>query len=164
MKLTEESHSLRQQLSDVLTREIAYARNLAAILTREQCALTTRDAELLDKLVIEKKECVEAIDELDQHCKELMQSRGFTANLEGFEACIQHCDTHGEIAERWTLLKDLLRRCAKQNRTNGSILELNHRAITRLLDTLGTQASRDQLYGAKGQAIDQVTARTLAKA
>ena len=157
-------HDLREQLYDLLDREIEIARDLAAILTREQHALTIRDTESLDKLVEEKKARVEAIDELDVRCKELLQSWGFKSGREGLEACIHHCDRHGKLAERWTLLTERLRHCAQQNRTNGTILELNHRAITRLLDALGTQASHEQLYGPKGQAIENASTHPLARA
>jgi len=157
-------HAAREQLCDLLDREIEYAQDLAAILTREQHALTNRDAASLDKLVEQKKARVEAIDELDARCKELLQSWGFTTDREGLEACLHRCDRHGTLAERWTVLAERLRHCALQNRTNGSLLELNHRAITRLLDALGTQTSHEQLYGPKGQAIENASPRPLARA
>jgi flagellar biosynthesis/type III secretory pathway chaperone len=151
-------------LSDVLEREITCAQALAAILSQEQHALRTRDAASLDRLVEAKKANVDTINELDARCKELLQSCGFSTDREGLEACFHHCDTEGKLVEHWTLLTNLLRGCAEQNRTNGNILEVNHRAITRLLDAMGTQSPQDQLYGPQGQAIDNPAKRPLARA
>ena len=161
--MTVNTLSLQAALSDVIEREITCAQTLATILAQEQHALSTRDAVSLDRLVEGKKASVETINELDLRCKDLLQSSGFSTDRGGLEACIRHCDTAGKLVERWTLLTNLLEGCAEQNRTNGSLLELNHRTITRVLDAMGTQASKDQLYGPQGQAIDNPAKRPLAR-
>ena len=155
---------MQPALLDVLEREISCAQALIEILSQEQHALVTRDALSLDRLVEQKKAHVDTINALDSSCKDLLQSWGYTTDRAGLEASVRNCDTDGKLLARWTLLTKLLRECAEQNRTNGNLLELSHRAITRVLDAMGTQAPRDQFYGPQGQAIDNTSKRPLARA
>ncbi|HSZ07945.1 MAG TPA: flagellar protein FlgN [Steroidobacteraceae bacterium] len=111
----------RRRLEDLLDREIALARSLAATLAAEQLALTGQSPAAVEQNAAEKIRVIQSIEKLEEERRALCASplsAGIAAT----------------VAERWGALMELMARCRTANDVNGHIIHVRRHQIRQLID------------------------------
>jgi flagellar biosynthesis/type III secretory pathway chaperone len=111
----------RRRLEDLLDREIALARSLAATLAAEQIALTGQSPAAVEQNAAEKIRVIESIEKLEEERRALCAaplSAGIAAT----------------VVERWGTLMELMARCRTANDVNGHIIHVRRHQIRQLIE------------------------------
>jgi flagellar biosynthesis/type III secretory pathway chaperone len=111
----------RRRLEDLLDREIALARSLAATLAAEQLALTGQSPAAVEQNAAEKIRVIQSIEKLEEERRALCAS----PLSEGIAAT---------VVERWRALMELMARCRTANDVNGHIIHVRRHQIRQLID------------------------------
>ena len=138
----------RRRLEDVLDREIAVARDLAATLAAERNALTGDSALAVEQQAAAKLQILGNIEELEA------QRRGLCASPDapGLGAT---------VAERWRALMELMAGCRSANDVNGHIIHVRQHQIRELIDIV--RGGPAITYGPQGKTFAKAL-RALARA
>jgi flagellar biosynthesis/type III secretory pathway chaperone len=111
----------RRRLEDLLDREIALARSLAATLAAEQLALTGQSPAAVEQNAGEKIRVLASIEKLEEERRALCASplsAGIAAT----------------VVERWRALMELMAGCRTANEVNGHIIHVRQHQIRQLID------------------------------
>jgi flagellar biosynthesis/type III secretory pathway chaperone len=137
-----------RRLEDLLDREIALARALAATLAAEQLALTGQSAAAVEQNAAEKIRVLESIEKLEEERRALCASplsAGIAAT----------------VAERWRALMELMAGCRTANEVNGHIIHVRQHQIRQLIDIV--RGGPSITYGPQGKTFAKAL-RALARA
>jgi flagellar biosynthesis/type III secretory pathway chaperone len=141
------THDARR-LEDLLDREIALARTLAATLAAEQLALTGQSAAAVEQNAAEKIRVLESIEKLEEERRALCASplsAGIAAT----------------VVERWRALMELMAGCRTANEVNGRIIHVRQHQIRQLIDIV--RGGPSITYGPQGKTFAKAL-RALARA
>lgn len=111
----------RRRLEDLLDREIALARSLAATLAAEQLALTGQSPAAIEQNAAEKIRVLASIEKLEEERRALCASP-LSAGIAV------------TVVERWRALMELMAGCRTANEVNGQIIHVRRHQIRQLLD------------------------------
>jgi flagellar biosynthesis/type III secretory pathway chaperone len=137
-----------RRLEDLLDREIALARTLAATLAAEQLALTGQSAASVEQNAAEKIRVLESIEKLEEERRALCASplsAGIAAT----------------VVERWHALMVLMAGCRTANEVNGHIIHVRQHQIRQLIDIV--RGGPSITYGPQGKTFTKAL-RALARA
>jgi flagellar biosynthesis protein FlgN len=137
-----------RRLEDLLDREIALARTLAATLAAEQLALTGQSAAAVEENAEEKIRVLQSIEKLEEERRALCASplsAGIAAT----------------VAERWRALMELMAGCRTANEVNGHIIHVRQHQIRQLIDIV--RGGPSITYGPQGKTFAKAL-RALARA
>jgi flagellar biosynthesis protein FlgN len=137
-----------RRLEDLLDREIALARTLAATLAAEQSALTGESAAAVEQNAAEKIRVLESIEKLEEERRALCASplsAGIAAT----------------VVERWRALMELMAGCRTANEVNGHIIHVRQHQIRQLIDIV--RGGPSITYGPQGKTFAKAL-RALARA
>jgi flagellar biosynthesis/type III secretory pathway chaperone len=137
-----------RRLEDLLDREIALARELAATLAAEQLALTGQSAAAVEQNAAEKIRVLESIEKLEEERRALCASplsAGIAAT----------------VVERWRALMELMAGCRTANELNGHIIHVRQHQIRQLIDIV--RGGPSITYGPQGKTFAKAL-RALARA
>jgi flagellar biosynthesis/type III secretory pathway chaperone len=137
-----------RHLEDLLDREIALARTLAATLAAEQLALTGQSAAAVEQNAAEKIRVLESIEKLEEERRALCASplsAGIAAT----------------VVERWRALMELMAGCRTTNEVNGHIIHVRQHQIRQLIDIV--RGGPSITYGPQGKTFAKAL-RALARA
>jgi flagellar biosynthesis/type III secretory pathway chaperone len=137
-----------RRLEDLLDREIALARALAATLAAEQLALTGQSAAAVEENAAEKIRVLESIEKLEEERRALCASplsAGIAAT----------------VVERWRALMELMAGCRTANEVNGHIIHVRQHQIRQLIDIV--RGGPSITYGPQGKTFAKAL-RALARA
>jgi len=137
-----------RRLEDLLDREIALARDLAATLAAEQLALTGQSAAAVEQNAAEKIRVLESIEKLEEERRALCASplsAGIAAT----------------VVERWRALMELMAGCRIANEVNGHIIHVRQHQIRQLIDIV--RGGPSITYGPQGKTFAKAL-RALARA
>jgi flagellar biosynthesis/type III secretory pathway chaperone len=137
-----------RRLEDLLDREIALARTLAATLAAEQLALTGQSAAAVEQNAAEKIRVLESIEKLEEERRALCASplsAGIAAT----------------VVERWRALMELMAGCRTANEVNGHIIHVRQHQIRQLIDIV--RGGPSITYGPQGKTFAKAL-RALARA
>jgi flagellar biosynthesis/type III secretory pathway chaperone len=137
-----------RHLEDLLDREIALARTLAATLAAEQLALTGQSAAAVEQNAAEKIRVLESIEKLEEERRALCASplsAGIAAT----------------VVERWRALMELMAGCRTSNEVNGHIIHVRQHQIRQLIDIV--RGGPSITYGPQGKTLAKAL-RALARA
>jgi len=137
-----------RRLEDLLDREIALARTLAATLAAEQLALTGQSAAAVEQNAAEKIRVLESIEKLEEERRALCASplsAGIAAT----------------VVERWHALMELMAGCRTANEVNGHIIHVRQHQIRQLIDIV--RGGPSITYGPQGKTFTKAL-RALARA
>lgn len=148
----------RQDLENVLEREIEVASELAAALEAERDALTGSSPELVQRRAAQKAALVAEMERLEIERRRLTAQTGAALPPAGGRAP-QPGDGH--LGARWAVLADILRRCRTVNEVNGFIINVRRSQVGQLLNVL--RGGGSQTYGPQGKP-SAGTLRELARA
>ena len=138
----------RRRLEDVLDREIAVARALAATLAAERSALTGDSPQAVEQQAAQKIEILGTIEKLEAERRGLCAS----PNAPGLGAT---------VAERWRALMELMAGCRTANDVNGHIIHVRQHQIRQLIDIV--RGGPAITYGPQGKTLAKAL-RALARA
>jgi flagellar biosynthesis/type III secretory pathway chaperone len=136
------------RLEDLLDREIALARALAATLAAEQLALTGQSAAAVEQNAAEKIRVLESIEKLEEERRAVCASplsAGIAAT----------------VVERWHALMELMAGCRTANEVNGHIIHVRQHQVRQLIDIV--RGGPSITYGPQGKTFAKAL-RALARA
>jgi flagellar biosynthesis/type III secretory pathway chaperone len=137
----------RRRLEDILDREIAAARTLAATLAAERTALTGETPGAIQEKAAEKVHILGAIERLEA------ERRGLWA--------VPAPEAASTVAERWRTLLELMARCRTDNEINGHIIRVRQHQVAQLIDIV--RGGPAITYGPQGKTFAKAQ-RALARA
>ena len=137
----------RRRLEDVLDREIAAARTLAATLAAERTALTGDTPGSIQAKAAEKVQIFSAIEQLEAERRSLWTVLG--------------SGSAATIAERWRTLMELMQDCRTENEVNGHIIRVRQHQVGQLIDIV--RGGPAITYGPQGKTFAKAQ-RALARA
>jgi|SRR5579859_735930 flagellar biosynthesis/type III secretory pathway chaperone len=138
----------RRRLEDLLDREIALARSLAATLATERLALTGQSPAAVEQSAADKIRVLESIEKLEEERRALCaapQSAGISAT----------------VAERWRDLMELMAGCRTANDVNGHIIHVRRHQVRQLIDIV--RGGPSMTYGPQGKTFAKAL-RAIARA
>jgi len=138
-----------RRLEDLLDREIALARALAATLAAEKLALTGQSAAAVEQNAAEKIRVLESIEKLEEERRALCASP-LSAGLAA------------TVVERWRALMELMAGCRTANEVNGHIIHVRQHQIRQLIDIV-RGGGPSITYGPQGKTFAKAL-RALARA
>jgi|SRR3984957_8036375 len=138
-----------RRLEDLLDREIALARALAATLAAEQLALTGQSAAAVEQNAAEKIRVLESIEKLEGERRAMCPSP-LSAGLAA------------TVVERWSALMELMAGCRTANEVNGHIIHVRQHQIRQLIDIV-RGGGPSITYGPQGKTFAKAL-RALARA
>src|ERR1700719_612139 len=138
-----------RRLEDLLDREIALARALAATLAAEKLALTGQSAAAVEQNAAEKIRVLESIEKLEEERRALCASP-LSAGLAA------------TVVERWRALMELMAGCRTANEVNGHIIHVRQHQICQLIDIV-RGGGPSITYGPQGKTFAKAL-RALARA
>lgn len=147
---------VRTQLAQLAEHQIACARQLLGILSREKDALDARATDIVIGLANEKEHVAAQLEEL------VIEQRQLSELLDGDVPALADNDAASVV--RRDELRELLRACHHQNVVNGSVIELGRRFTEQLLGTIRGTSSQGTLYGPQGKALRLTGAERFSKA
>jgi flagellar biosynthesis/type III secretory pathway chaperone len=152
------SEDARGRLEELLDREIAVARTLAATLDHEREALTGQTAEALKQQAADKMQLLAQLEKLEDERRAL--SRAASQALPGTRLAAPGLPAPG-IAQRWNTLMEIVARCRSSNEVNGYIINTRRGQIQQLLGAV--RGVTLTTYTAQGKTFSHAL-RALAKA
>ena len=138
-----------RRLEDLLDREIALARALAATLAAEKLALTGQSAAAVEQNAAEKIRVLESIEKLEGERRAMCPSP-LSAGLAA------------TVVERWRALMELMAGCRTANEVNGHIIHVRQHQIRQLIDIV-RGGGPSITYGPQGKTFAKAL-RALARA
>jgi flagellar biosynthesis/type III secretory pathway chaperone len=161
------SASAAQQLGTLLQQQTLGASQLLQTLQSESEALVKRDIENIQRLSQQKSEQSEALEQLAQQQRQLLQELGLPYSPQGVNGFINSLTQSlaAQLRKKQQQLQTLLESCQHLNLVNGNIIAANRYSAETALAILRGQCSSDNLvYGAGGQTVTATTSKPLIKA
>ena len=151
---TSTADNRREELVQILQREVECTRNLMQSLKIENEALSEHQTEALEDIIQDKQESIKQLELIGHQRMTLIESitTQSAANDSYFERGdypLNGNDT--QLVGLWKELMVLADQCQKQNRINGSIVELGYKQSNYALDILRGTTAKPELYDNTGQ-------------
>lgn len=137
----------RRRLEDVLDREIAAARSLAATLAAERAALTGDTPGAIQEQAAEKVKILGVIERLEAERRSVW--------------AVPATGAAASVAERWCTLMELMAACRTENEVNGHIVRVRQHQVGQLIDIV--RGGPAITYGPQGKTFAKAQ-RALARA
>lgn len=150
------------ELEDMVNQAIATVNELLKLLASELSALKTRDAQALPRLAKAKHSSIQLLEQIETRRRTLLKSNGYGTDHEGMAQCVEELG-HDALLTKWQGLVKLLDHLQRQNRINGSVVNLTHHFVERSLHILQGREQEGRLYDPSGQKISESQARSIAK-
>ena len=145
-----DASNLEVQLTRLLGEMFNCADELAARLESECAAVKLRDTHAMKRCIDDKHQLVSVLEALETERKSLLKAYGYAIDRQGMEDCLLASGAQDHLAPIWQRLLTLLDHCHQQNRVNGSLLNLSHRAVKNVLNVLQGRLPEDRLYNPEG--------------
>ena len=164
---TSSADSQRAELVQLLQQEVECTRNLMQSLEIENEALSEHRTSALEEIIQDKQESIQQLEIIGNKRMKLIESFSdqTAANDPLFNsstAPINNDDS--QLVGLWKELMLLAERCQKQNRINGSIVELGYKQSTYALDILRGTPSKSDLYDNTGQTTKSSPSKPITRA
>ena len=144
----------RNKLVQLLQQEVECTRNLMQSLQIENEALSQHQTSTLEEVIQDKQESIKQLELISHRRVSLLKSLSTqdAANDSYFDRGdypVNKNDT--QLVSLWKELMLLAEQCQKQNRINGSIVELGYQQSTYALDILRGTPNKSDVYDNTGQ-------------
>lgn len=138
--------------AETLAEELAAARNLVALLKREQNHLVTVDVEGLDGVTEEKSGIVMRMTELALRRHRVLAVAGFDGSETGMQAWMNSANANPDHRQSWTELLEAAQQAKELNRANGVLLTRQMSRNQAALNVLRRTQPGGAIYGPDGQS------------
>lgn len=150
-----------ERLADNIDRSIEYASKLKDILINERIALEEKNTLALSKCAIDKKKCVNQLDDLERKRSMLIAHE----KPPEYGAESSHFDQDGaEFPASWNHFLDIVRACDVLNAGNGAIILTRQSQIQAAISLLRGGTKTADTYNNTGRNADINSVRSLAEA
>lgn len=130
---------------------------LYRVLENEHLALRDNDLSVLEAASNEKHQLSAHIDTLEKHRSQLIVQAGFTADATGMAALVgtleQQYGPVPQLVQRWQALQRLIRKCDRQNRINGLLLERSRHRVAAIVALLQGGGQDNEIYDPHGATV-----------
>jgi len=154
----------QQQLSRLLTAELAAGQQLLGILKEEYKALSSRDPEQITELSEAKLKQLQAFEGQLSQRHRFFVGLGLSTEREALEQLFQAPNCDSAIISQWQELQQLVDSLQQQNEINGGIVALSQRNVAMALDVLTGKNTSTPTYGRSGKTSSGQASSRLAKA
>jgi len=152
------------QLQEMMSLDADAVRRLKVLLVQERQLLEQRQHDSLQQLVEQK---TLLLDQLGRHAQmrhKLLQLLGLPVNATGWDSFL-HRNAHTvPLREGWRNIIEEFSECQRLNEINGKMIARSRQTLNHLLNLLRGQVGAPSLYNAYGNATQQHTSYTVAKA
>ena len=150
--------------SGLVERAIATSRQVISLLETEFDALTHQSPEILESIIMEKKQHLIAMSQIMAEQETLLSSLQLPNNKDGVEALYANLPESHPWRENWMKLKQLAKILAESNLRNGIMLSQRTDATRRSLDILTGHQSSPDVYKYGGRTESSRQSKSLAYA
>ena len=157
----------RTELVQLLQQEVECTRNLMQSLEIENEALSEHQTSALEEIIRDKQESIRQLEIIGHKRMTLIKSFSAqrAANDPLFDRSTAPIDNDdSQLVGLWKELMLLAEQCQKQNRINGSIVELGYKQSTYALDILRGTQSKSDLYDNTGQTTKSSPSKPITRA
>lgn len=138
---------------------------LLQALEAEYQALSANDVEKMQQTAEDKTTLTEQLERLELKRSILLKNAGLDQDKTGMTAYLQRQpDADNAMEKHWQEIEQITRKCEKQNKVNGIIIESKRRRANTALAILKGQSNTTELYTAEGTAVAPQNPRTIARA
>jgi flagellar biosynthesis/type III secretory pathway chaperone len=164
---TSTAENRREELVQLLEREVECTRNLMQSLEIENEALSEHHTAALEEVIQDKQESIRQLESISHQRMLLLES--ITTKTAANDSYFNNDDNpissnDVQIAILWKELMSLAEQCQKQNRINGSIVELGYQQSNYALDILRGTSSKSDLYDNNGQTTKSSPSKPITQA
>lgn len=138
------------------------ASDLFTLLESETQALTQRNPDALNRLIVEKQKKLLQLKELESTLKSILNTNDHAIDVEDMSRCIRELNSE-DIGRMWKEFLNQIDKLQKQNRINGNLVNLTQRYVENTLHILQGEIPEDKLYDPAGQEINNRLSRSIAK-
>ena len=140
-----------QSIPGLLQEELRQLEAFIAHLRHEQEAIKCRDAQKLNKAILDKSALLESLNQLEANRNALLKARGFGADRDGVDAWLDRHDSQGEARRQWSELLSRAKQAKELNDLNGRLIAIHLQATQEVLAAISPPKVPTTLYGANGQ-------------
>ncbi|GMR08794.1 MAG: hypothetical protein BMS9Abin26_1801 [Gammaproteobacteria bacterium] len=153
-------------LVNVLREELELSQQLLECLQSENQALSSHDAEHLEKTTVQKQQLVNKLEQVEKQRHEAFLQQGLNLDADNMQAFLLKASASPEEIEIISLCSkvlELAEKCRLQNIQNGSIIEGGRQRVREALSILRGQLADDNIYENSGRHHSSFAARVIAK-
>lgn len=137
-------------LKALLQEEEPLLARLESVLESEYAAFAAREVAGIEQAARDKQGLVAELERLDQARRRWLAGAGLSADREGFEILISGHDRDGELARRWSGLRERIEQCRQFNLRNGRLIEPARRVTEQAVAILLGNDLATQTYDQSG--------------
>lgn len=154
--------SYKEELYNLLQKEISCAKALLKSLKGEALALSNRDERLISINNFNKQKLIRALQDASNIRTEHMENNGFNADAITIKQMIKEGKNEKHINDSFSLLTKIARECFAENRLIGQLINRRTQFITQALSSLTPSADLKTLSHEKNsEASKNDNPRTL---
>lgn len=120
-------------------------------LQSEQTALVSADLDMIERMVDQRVELLQALSAAANTRYEQLATAGFEPNEQGMSLWLQK-QSNPELDQAWVSFQQQLFKAKELNRLNGILINKHFQRNQEKLDALNGKYSAPQFYGKNGQA------------
>lgn len=139
------------QFAQSLETSIRLANRLEETMLEETRAVETRDPDQLQRLVDEKQGLVTQLEAETQRQKRWVELEQYPFTPAGVLKFFSASGDGLDLSGRWTLLRDVIRRCDQLNRANGRLIERDRKRVALSLRLLTGEDETAATYDPHGR-------------
>jgi flagellar biosynthesis/type III secretory pathway chaperone len=144
-------NSFSGTLDLLLAEEVQLSEQLLQLINEEKAQLEFLPEPEADTSVRHKLNLLQALEDFSHKRQRLMINAGFENTPEGVKECLTVYAHAPAIAQKFSQLADLARKCHSANQMLGQILNRKSGFFSRLLNQLAAAGQAPGLYQANGQ-------------
>lgn len=152
-----------QHIFELLSTDIDTAQQLLALLEQEFEALSKRDLDALQALLVKKQPALRILEQHSAERGQLLLQNDATADLRGLQEFATRSPLASQLLDSSSQLNALVEQCQAANLRNGRLIRSNQTSVNSMLNIIrGTGAST--LYDKTGSAASTNKQRPFSQA
>ncbi|MCP5161785.1 MAG: flagellar protein FlgN [Hahellaceae bacterium] len=155
--------TLSSRLFQLLSDDLKNLESLTQVLDKEKKALSARDSESLQQLTQYKTQLIKKLESNSQLKVRLLVSGGVKPVAGKISEQISSFADEQTVT-LWHQVQSTLEECKSRNLVNAKVANSSLQRVKKMMDILRGQASRPNLYGAKGYEKSLSNTYSIAKA
>jgi flagella synthesis protein FlgN len=151
------------ELQSTFQKDLPATTELLSLLEQERSALETRDYDVFQQLLDNKKRLLAQLRNNSNTRTHALQAAGFNVNDEASALAIASKEAPA-TAKAWNNLSDQWKDCQHLNAVNERVMQRTKLVVSQTLSLLRGVTDQDKLYDPKGMASNSSTGRTITSA
>ena len=148
-------------LAEIIAAEAGVVSAFVLLLKQEQEALKLGEVDVLSEIIERKSAAVSELAPLSTARNAALANAGLASDRAGIDAWLQKQPNDKAVRQNWGNLQVLAAEAKELNRVNGELIGLRIRHNADLLESLLSQANRQDLYSADGQTASSTHPRII---